>query len=1031
MPPPVAPRGRCARPDMVSLRYGRPRARRRRRELHPAASRGGLLRDELATVRTAEERSRPGWPRCAPRATDAEKSAELLSTALADAAAHRRHAPRAASTACSPGARRRPPPRSSRAAGADPLLAAVRRGLVPARLPRRRPLRRGAGAALPAPPDPADPRAGPRLRHRPLPRRPPRRARARASTRSCTSCSPTEGRRADRYPPRTRDRRTDDPTRPAGAAAPTSSAAGCAFVRRWQRVDRDDPARARGSSSGRSPTGCPSRADRQAPRPRRRAALRRWPSSAASGAFDEDGYAEANRLASRDATRPAPPLRRRGLARPARAQPATSTSGGTRCSYLDPTAEDVNPLLHYLLVGRHEGLAPVPGPPPARTPTALRRRPARRAGPACSRPTTATASSTTTSCDYLRELARYADVFYLADGVLDPGELDKLDGHRRRAPGASRTRRTTSAPGRCWPATWSAGSGSTATTRSCSPTTAASWCARSTTCSPRWTPAPATGGACRPRRWSSTRTTSATDASMPLDEAKRELIGPRRWSDVLYLHLSSYFLVLPPAGPRRRRASATGSTPSAASAPSSSVVDKYEIGISRYLMDSGFDFDTWADGALPVPPAVLAALLRPRRARASRWSSATSSAENPRDVPDFAAWPEWLTAAAPDAPLDLITGQHRPGLARRPDRSAALLHGRGRADRPQGPRPSRRGRAYALPLDATRRQPKLAHWWAFPVAPDTHRLDPGARAVFEVVRDDPTIRKVVLTRSRRFDLDGENVVVAADRARREGQAELARCREILRRPDAARPRSTCRCRRTAHHFVHVGSGLPIGPPRCRAAPRLDAPSSDARRATTGACTRWWRPARPTRWPRRPPRRSSLHQLWLTGLPRHDLVTRACDGLPDDLRAPEQELRDRLGRPPAGRAVAATGSARPHPSTTAERDWLAAWCRRHDVVLGVREGAVDRAGQPDTQTARRRIGAWGSSPRRVPDPSVVLRVADAVVTDDADEAVDFLLTGRPLLHCCRDAADGDGRRAARRTTRRATSCRARCCRRSTS
>ena len=40
---------------------------------------------------------------------------------------------------------------------------------------------------------------------------------------------------------------------------------------------------------------------------------------------------------------------------------------------------------------------------------------------------------------------------------------------------------------------------------------------------------------------------------------------------------------------------------------------------------------------------------------------------------------------------------------------------------------------------------------------------------------------------------------------------------------------------------------------------------------------------------------------------------------------------------------------------------------------------------------------GLSARSVPDPSVVLRVADAVVTDDADEAVDFLLTGRPLLH----------------------------------
>ena len=69
-----------------------------------------------------------------------------------------------------------------------------------------------------------------------------------------------------------------------------------------------------------------------------------------------------------------------------------------------------------------------------------------------------------------------------------------------------------------------------------------------------------------------------------------------------------------------------------------------------------------------------------------------------------------------------------------------------------------------------------------------------------------------------------------------------------------------------------------------------------------------------------------------------------------------------------------------------------------------------------------IGAWGLSDRRVPDPSVVLRVADAVVTDDADEAVDFLLTGRPLLHYL--PAGRPGRRAARLLPARRPPCRAR-------
>ena len=113
------------------------------------------------------------------------------------------------------------------------------------------------------------------------------------------------------------------------------------------------------------------------------------------------------------------------------------------------------------------------------------------------------------------------------------------------------------------------------------------------------------------------------------------------------------------------------------------------------------------------------------------------------------------------------------------------------------------------------RQPKLAHWWAFPVAPDTHRLDPGARAIFEAVRDDPTIRKVVLTRSRRFDLVGENVDGPPDHlARRSGCSWRAAARSSSTGRRA--PPSTSRSSKTTHHYVHLGGGLPIGPTgRCR------------------------------------------------------------------------------------------------------------------------------------------------------------------------------------------------------------------------
>ena len=237
-----------------------------------------------------------------------------------------------------------------------------------------------------------------------------------------------------------------------------------------------------------------------------------------------------------------------------------------------------------------------------------------------------------------------------------------------------------------------------------------------------------------------------------------------------------------------------------------------------------------------------------------------------------------------------------------------------------------------------------------------------------MVRDDPTIRKVVLTRSRRFDLAGENVDVVPITSR-EGQMELARCREILvdRTPRAALDLPTSR---TAHHYVHLGGGLPIGPAALsrlrRGSGAYQDLASDYRRVHAMlAASRADALARAAATP------LGLHQLWLTGLPRHDLVTRAHEALPADLQRAEQALRDRLG----GRRLLVLWPRPGRPVRTFsedEREWLAAWCRRHDAVLGVREGAVDRARQPhaDPRAARclesvraQRARPLGGAPRR--------------------------------------------------------------------
>ena len=751
------------------------------------------------------------------------------------------------------------------------------------------------------------------------------------------------------------------------------------FVHRWQRVDRDDPARARGLVERCLADGLPEPA--QARQPDRRAQLRCAAAVVrASGAFDAEGYAEANRLA----TRRVDPLQHfvdegwRNLRAPSLEFDLWSYT----CSYLDPTAEDVNPLLHYLLVGRHEGLEPVPGPPPERVPTDYDGRTPRRVCLFAAYDRDGIVDDYVVH--YLRELSRFSDVFYLADGVLDPGELDKLEGVAQGA---------WSIPHAAYDfGSWSMLArdlvGWEVLDRYDEVVLANDSCFLVRPLDEVF--AEMDGRVCD---WWSLQATSmefneddvGDEVSMPLDQAKHELVGPRRWSDVLYLHLSSYFQVLrrpvlDDPGFRFRLDTVCGQR------TKQLVVDKYEVGISRYLMDSGFDFDTWSDALHPFHP------LYSRRtfdhvAAGFPLVKRNFLAENPRDVPGFAAWPDWLQQAAPDARMDLIRASiDRVSPYDRVQRGllAALDDATGRRVRPQ---PPWQGAGFRWMDEEL---PKFPHWWAFPVSPVTHRLDPGARALFEAVRDDPSIRKVVLTRSRRIGLDGENVTVLPLQTR-EGQAELARCREIL---IDRTPRATVDVplSKTMHQLVHLGSGLPVAPGPLQVVRRgsnaFKDLASDYRRLNAMVVA-----GRADALAKAAATPLNLQQLWLTGLPRHDLVTRRQEALPVDLRQAEQELRDRLGDRRLVVLWQRPGRS-PYTFSDSEREWLASWCRRQDAVLGVREGQVDRPGSL-TQTLTP-LGAWGLSARRVPDPSVVLRVADAVVTDGADDAVDFLLTGRPLL-----------------------------------
>ena len=274
--------------------------------------------------------------------------------------------------------------------------------------------------------------------------------------------------------------------------------------------------------------------------------------------------------------------------------------------------------------------------------------------------------------------------------------------------------------------------------------------------------------------------------------------------------------------------------------------------------------------------------------------------------------------------------------------------------------------------------PKFDHWWAFPVCAYDHTLAGNERAVFEEVRDDPSVKKIVLTRSRAVEVSGENVVVVPLLSR-EGQHYLLRARQIFVKHgpsvNAYWPLSPF-----SHNFVNLWHGIPLkrfGSASVEITPPLEksllrnnggcrAVVTSGRMDSLAMTTAFW----PLSYP----------DMWNTGLPRNDYITCAAERLPEDLRAAEERLRAEVGGRrlvmflPTFKDNQSNGYYRFAPE---ELEHLSAWMERHDAVLGVREHMADQARSYWHQLAP--LGSIDLSNRRFTDLEVLYRVAEGLVS----------------------------------------------------
>ncbi|PVG81359.1 hypothetical protein DDE18_17885 [Nocardioides gansuensis] len=659
---------------------------------------------------------------------------------------------------------------------------------------------------------------------------------------------------------------------------------------------------------------------------------------------------------------------------------------GYWCDHLDPTREDVNPVVHYAVEGRRAGLPTLPtlGTMPDPEPPGADYAPRRVClfagydGDGIIDETVVT---------YLADLSRFADVYYLADCELAAGELEKIAPYTRGAWAIRHGR-------------YDFGSYSMLAKElvgwdvidtydelmlandSCflvQPLDQVFAKMDATTCD--WWGLQATYDDFDDRAY------ERLGRRLGLDEVGEQMrqLGLWRYSD--FIHVGSYFLCYRKrvhTDPRfRRRLDEVASQ-----SEKVTIILKYEIGFSRLLILAGFRLATFVDGILAYHPVY----------RASAFDLVHEGfpllkrqllTENPFETPDLHLWKERVLAAAPDADVDAIDRSLRRTA---PPWSLVRSFGfRTRRDGTVQP-PGHVGPAEFAEED--RWVPTFDHWWVFPVDPRTGVLSGAVRGVFEEVRDDPSVKKIVLLGGRRVKVGGENVA-AVPAESSAGQMYGLRAATLFctlgPRADVNHPLG-----RRYHRFVHLGqpAGLPptvaaLAGSGLQGGRPLPDPAYDARltravvtssdTGTDAAGTRF----------------SDLDPdgVWELGSPRVDLLLRSEDALARDLRAELAALRGLL----AGRRLVLLS-----PATGGELDLaaFATWAadRADEVLVAVlpTSGALPRVPSPLVDLMDARWLERNTGLRVPPVVEMAWRLAGVVVSGTPADLADFSPTGRSAV-----------------------------------
>jgi len=412
------------------------------------------------------------------------------------------------------------------------------------------------------------------------------------------------------------------------------------------------------------------------------------------------------------------------------------------------------------------------------------------------------------------------------------------------------------------------------------------------------------------------------------------------------------------------------------------IITKYEIGLTRKLINSGYDFSTVIDYLYPFHPIYtnnIYDLIEEGYPLFKRFLLT----ENHYHVPQLWRWKKNLLKILPDLDIKPI----EDNLYRIADA----------------------GKLYNNLNIKNREQKILSHKkfikqdninqtdmniWAFPVCAFDHTFSGNERAVFEEVKDNPEITKVILFRSKHIRVDGTNTIIIPLQSY-EGQQLLMKSGVILIKhtpiTNVIYPLDSKK-----HKFINLWHGIPlkrIGVASLDFQDRIAkitavhaqfhsaiSSSSIDRLAMTAA----FAPL-------------TYNDIWVTGLPRNDFILRPKELLPEDFGNELIELESKLSerkfilfvptfRNDQGNAY--------YKFSKNEIESLNNYLETNNIILGLREHMADKANSYSSDLVGGNIINVGSN--IFPNIEILYRKADLLITDYSSCFIDFMLTGKPMI-----------------------------------